>query len=103
MVKVLDFGLAKDLGLESMQASDAAEPLPLTRDGMILGTAAYVSPEQARGLSTDRRTDIWAFGVVLFEMLTGRRPFQGHTNADVLAAVIKEEPDLMPYRRLSGT
>ena len=77
-----------------MQSSEAAEPLPLTRDGMILGTAAYVSPEQARGLSTDRRTDIWAFGVVLFEMLTGTRPFRGHTNADVLAAVIKEEPDL---------
>ena len=93
-VKVLDFGLAKDLSLEGMQASEAAEPLPLTRDGMILGTAAYVSPEQARGLSTDRRTDIWAFGVVLFEMLTGTRPFRGHTNADVLAAVIKEEPDL---------
>ena len=96
MVKVLDFGLAKDLGLESMQASDGAESLPLTRDGMILGTAAYVSPEQARGLSTDRRTDIWAFGVVLYEMLAGTRPFQGHTNADVLAAVIKEEPDLIP-------
>ena len=93
-VKVLDFGLAKDLSLESMQPSEAAEPLPLTRDGMILGTAAYVSPEQARGLSTDRRTDIWAFGVVLFEMLTGTRPFRGHTNADVLAAVIKEDPDL---------
>jgi serine/threonine protein kinase len=94
VVKVLDFGLAKDLSLEGMQASEAAEPLPLTRDGMVLGTAAYVSPEQARGLSTDRRTDIWAFGVVLFEMLTGTRPFRGHTNADVLTAVIKEEPDL---------
>jgi len=94
MVKVLDFGLAKDLSLQSMQAGEAAEPMPLTRDGMILGTAAYISPEQARGLSTDRRTDIWAFGVVLFEMLTGTRPFRGHTNADVLAAVIKEEPDL---------
>ena len=93
-VKVLDFGLAKDLSLEGMQASEAAEPLPLTRDGMILGTAAYISPEQARGLPADRRTDIWAFGVVLFEMLTGTRPFRGHTNADVLAAVIKEEPDL---------
>ena len=93
-VKVLDFGLAKDLSIEGMQSSEAAEPLPLTHDGMILGTAAYVSPEQARGLSTDRRTDIWAFGVVLFEMLTGTRPFRGHTNADVLAAVIKEEPDL---------
>ena len=78
-----------------MQASEGAESLPLTHDGMILGTAAYVSPEQARGLSTDRRTDIWAFGVVLFEMLAGTRPFQGHTNADVLAAVIKEEPDLI--------
>ena len=94
MVKVLDFGLAKDLSPESVQPSEAADALPVSRDGMILGTAAYISPEQARGLSMDRRTDIWAFGVILFEMLTGVRPFRGHTNADVLAAVIKEEPDL---------
>ena len=94
LVKVLDFGLAKDLGPASTQTNQAAETLPLTDDGLVLGTAAYISPEQARGLSTDRRTDIWAFGVVLFEMLTGTRPFRGHTTADVLAAVIKEEPDL---------
>ena len=65
-----------------------------TRAGMILGTAAYMAPEQARGKSVDKRADIWAFGVVLYEMLTGRSAFRGETITDVLAAVVKEEPDL---------
>ena len=66
----------------------------LTVAGMILGTAGYMAPEQARGKEVDKRADIWAFGVVLYEMLTGRRLFEGETVSDTLAAVIKEEPDL---------
>jgi serine/threonine protein kinase len=62
--------------------------------GVVLGTAAYMSPEQARGKAVDRRADIWAFGCVLFEMLGGRRPFEGETVTDVLAAVVRAEPDI---------
>ena len=62
--------------------------------GMILGTAAYMAPEQAQGKSVDKRADIWAFGVVLYEMLTGRRAFEGESISDTLAAVIMTEPDL---------
>jgi serine/threonine protein kinase/Tol biopolymer transport system component len=95
-VKVLDFGLAKayageqaDLNLSnSPTLSDAA-----TRQGVILGTAAYMSPEQARGKAVDKRADIWAFGCVLFEMLTGRTAFPGKDVTDILAAVIRAEPD----------
>jgi len=95
-VKVLDFGLAR------AQANDppAGEPSSPTMvahgsmAGMILGTAAYMSPEQARGKVVDRRADIWAFGVVLLEMLTGRNPFQCETIPETLAAVLKTEPDL---------
>jgi serine/threonine protein kinase len=65
----------------------------MTRAGVILGTAAYMSPEQAAGKPVDRRSDLWAFGVVLLEMLTGRRVFDGETVSHVLAAVLKEEPD----------
>ena len=68
-------------------------PAAMTYAGVILGTAAYMSPEQAKGKPVDRRADIWAFGVVLYEMLTGKRPFQGNDVGDVLASVIKEEPD----------
>ena len=66
----------------------------MTAGGMILGTAAYMSPEQARGKAVDRRADIWAFGVVLFEMLTGRQLFSGETTSDLLAAVLREQIDL---------
>ena len=97
VVKVLDFGLAK-AAEEPVVASDPSlsptESLSATRAGMILGTAAYMSPEQARGKPVDKRADIWAFGAVLYEMLTGRRAFQGETTSDILAAVIKEEPPL---------
>ena len=64
-----------------------------TEMGVILGTAAYMSPEQAKGKTADRRADVWAFGVVLFEMLTGRQAFTGETASEVMASVMKEEPD----------
>src|SRR5229473_2275492 len=97
VVKVLDFGLAA-VAPASAGESDAANSPTLTmgatQAGMILGTAAYMSPEQARGQSADRRSDIWAFGVLLYEMLTGRQLFGGSTVSDILASVLKEEPDL---------
>jgi serine/threonine protein kinase len=94
VVKVLDFGLAVLVAPAS--AGDEAETLTMspTREGMIMGTVAYMSPEQARGQPVDRRADIWAFGAVLYEMLTGKQPFTGETVSDVLAAVLKNEPDL---------
>jgi serine/threonine protein kinase len=94
-LKVLDFGLAK--AEEPVAASDPAESptamLSPTRSGIILGTAAYMSPEQARGSAVDRRTDVWAFGTVLYEMLTGRRAFPGDSVTDVLAAILRGAPD----------
>ena len=95
-VKVLDFGLAKaiegDAGASSVESSPTLSAMA-TRAGFLLGTAAYMSPEQARGKAADRRADIWAFGVVLYEMLSGRRLFIGETTSDTLAAVIRAEPD----------
>lgn len=96
-VKVLDFGLAKGLDVPSSAGVDAVHSPPLsahaTQTGVILGTAAYISPEQARGKAVDRRADLWAFGCVLYEMLTQQRAFGGDTPTDVLAAVIATEPD----------
>jgi serine/threonine-protein kinase len=101
LVKVLDFGLAK-LTEAAGPGSGTALPASMsptmlspakTIDGVILGTAAYMSPEQARGKVVDRRADIWAFGCVLFEMLTGRPAFEGETVSDIVAAVLKNEPD----------
>ena len=95
-VKVLDFGLAK--ALEGDAGSDPSEAPTLTaaatRAGVIMGTAAYMSPEQAKGKTADRRADIWAFGCVLYEMLTGQRPFVGDDVSDTLAAVLRAEVDL---------
>jgi len=96
-VKVLDFGLAKAWESESSDSSLSMSPTltkHATVEGVILGTAAYMSPDQARGKKVDRRADIWAFGVVLWEMLTGRKLFEGETVSDVLAAVLRAEPDL---------
>ena len=92
-VKVLDFGLAKAVDPAALGSDVGAPTITAAPWPSILGTAAYMSPEQARGLSVDRRTDIWAFGCVLFEMLTGRRAFAGETLSDVLVMIIEHEPD----------
>ena len=97
-IKILDFGLAKayEDDPSSGEASLANSPTmarPMTNAGMILGTAAYMSPEQARGKPVDKRSDIWSFGVVLFEMITGRRLFAGETVSDTLAAVLRQDID----------
>jgi serine/threonine protein kinase/Tol biopolymer transport system component len=92
-VKVLDFGLAKSAVAAGTTGSSMLATIEATQQGMILGTAAYMSPEQARGLVVDTRTDIWAFGCVCYETLTGRKPFQGETIADCIAAILNLEPD----------
>ena len=95
VVKVLDFGLAKSIGANGSSpdithppGADAARP-----GGAVIGTAAYMSPEQARGLAVDKRTDIWAFGCVLYEMLTSRHAFPGQTVSDTIAKILEREPD----------
>ena len=101
VVKVLDFGLAKPGAGGAGQAGEAGTELTHsptitiggTRDGVILGTAAYMSPEQARGQVVDKRTDIWAFGCVLYEMLTGRLAFDGATVSDAIAVILQRDPD----------
>src|SRR4029434_2385342 len=93
VVKVLDFGLAKASASEFDAANLPAMTSETTNQGVILGTATYMSPEQARGQVVDRRTDIWAFGCVLYEMLAGRRAFAGDSLTDTLAHVIEREPD----------
>lgn len=97
VVKVLDFGLAKVLADDSSRlrtdAVSRQDASPTTQSGVILGTAAYMAPEQARGLPVDKRVDIWALGAVLYEMLTGRRLFQGDTMSDTIAAVLRQEID----------
>ncbi|TDI16429.1 MAG: serine/threonine-protein kinase, partial [Acidobacteria bacterium] len=95
-VKILDFGLAKAFEGETPVTDISQSPTlteGMTRAGVILGTAAYMSPEQAMGKSVDKRADIWAFGAVLYELLTGKRAFEGETIAETIAAVLKSEPD----------
>jgi len=104
-VKVLDFGLAKAMKPTAATAvgqsmSPTITTPAMTQAGIILGTAAYMSPEQARGQPVDRRTDVWAFGCVLFEMLTGERAFAGEEIADTIGAVIHKEP---AWSRLPAT
>ena len=88
-VKILDFGLAK----KTVTGSDEAGNQQLTNAGVILGTASYMSPEQARGLEVDSRSDIWSFGVCLYEMLTGKQPFTGDTATDTFAAILTRDPE----------
>jgi len=97
VVKVLDFGLAKALEGDPSSIDISTSPTisrMATMQGVLLGTAAYMSPEQAKAKSVDRRADIWAFGCVLYEMLTGKQAFTGETVTDTLASIIKEEPNL---------
>jgi serine/threonine protein kinase len=95
IVKVLDFGLAKVSTGESRPDLSQSPTVTIggTREGIVLGTAAYMSPEQARGKLVDKRADIWAFGCVLYELLTGRQAFAGETVSDTIAAVLEREPD----------
>ena len=96
VVKVLDFGLAKAIDDPVTSGDPSQSPtltLGATRVGMILGTAAYMSPEQANGYPADRRADIWSFGAVLYEMLSGKRAFAGESVSDTLATVLKLDPD----------
>ena len=102
-VKILDFGLAKGLGPESEPEADVSQSPTLTRGtalGAILGTAAYMSPEQARGKAVDKRTDVWAFGCCLYEASTGRPAFEGETVSDILGSVLRDEP---AYESVPGT
>lgn len=92
-VKILDFGLAKVTG-ESGAASEATRTVTSTTPGVVMGTAAYMSPEQARGQAVDHRSDIFSFGCVLYEMLAGERAFHGDTNADLMSAILTKDPDL---------
>jgi len=95
-VKVLDFGLAKAFAGDTSREDIGNSPtlsMAATMQGVILGTAAYMSPEQAKGKAVDKRTDIWAFGCVLYELLTGKQTFHGEDVTDILAAVVRAEPD----------
>ena len=96
VVKVLDFGLAKAVSGDAASPDLTQSPTVTvggTREGVILGTPAYMSPEQARGQTVDKRTDIWAFGCVLYEMLTGRAAFARNTMTDTLAAIVEGDPE----------
>ena len=95
LVKVLDFGLAKAIsdGTAACDLSNSPTMTAATRAGVILGTPTYMSPEQARGMGVDKRTDIWAFGCVLYEMLTGKRAFPGDDESDTLAGILRGAPD----------
>jgi serine/threonine protein kinase len=101
LVKVLDFGLAKLMPAQTLNPDDEASTLERvkTEAGLVMGTVTYMSPEQARGLAVDARTDIFSLGVVLYEMVAGRAPFDGTTVSDVIAAILKEEP--APLRQYS--
>jgi serine/threonine protein kinase len=92
LVKVLDFGLATTAVAAESDLDALPTVQPVTREGELLGTASYMSPEQARGQTVDKRTDVWAFGCVLFEMIAGRRPFSGASAADTIAAILHHEP-----------
>jgi TolB-like protein/Tfp pilus assembly protein PilF len=93
LVKILDFGLAKQVAATFSHDSNTAAPtFGHSQPGAVLGTIAYMSPEQARGLAVDQRTDLFSLGVILYEMLSGQRPFQGASSADVMGAILREDP-----------
>src|SRR4051812_14777671 len=101
VVKLLDFGLAKPGARDARdELTNSPTMMAPTIEGTLLGTASYMSPEQARGKAIDKRTDIWAFGCVCYEMLTGRRAFEGETSSDVIASILEREPD---YSRLAAS
>ncbi len=106
LIKVLDFGIAK-LSIQTQLSSESTRKTTETEIGMVLGTVGYMSPEQARGLQVDHRSDIWSFGVLLYEMLAGRSPFEAPTRMDTLVGIIEHKPqplfdqeDAEPLRRL---
>jgi serine/threonine protein kinase len=94
LIKVLDFGIAK-LSIQTQLSSESARKTTETEIGMVLGTVGYMSPEQARGLQVDHRSDIWSFGVLLYEMLAGRSPFEASTRMDTLVGIIEHKPQLL--------
>ncbi|MCU1297005.1 MAG: hypothetical protein JWO91_1283 [Acidobacteriaceae bacterium] len=100
-VKILDFGIAKLTTIDKNQEQSAASMTTQTKSGSVMGTVAYMSPEQLRGKTVDHRTDIFGLGVILYEMLTGRRAFSGETEADTMMAVLREEPQQMILLRRS--
>ena len=95
LVKVLDFGLAKLTQPEEAGPEDPTRALIKTSAGVVMGTTAYMSPEQARGQAVDARSDIWSLGVVMYEMIAGHAPFAGQTNSDVLVSILEREPKLL--------
>ena len=99
-VKVLDFGIAKFTQQETLRQRATSSGVQVsTQQGMILGTTRYMSPEQARGQTVDARSDLWSLGVVLYEMLAGRPPFDGETPTDVIAAVLLKDPQPLEAAR----
>ncbi len=97
--KLLDFGLAKSHESRTVDASELhTEQIPLTHEGMIVGTFQYMAPEQVEGAEADARSDIFAFGAVLYEMLSGRRAFDGKTRASVIASILEREPPPLSAR-----
>jgi serine/threonine protein kinase len=103
-VKILDFGLARQTGPASQVVTppDSATMAPGTEPGIVLGTVGYMAPEQVRAEPSDHRTDIFALGCVLYEMLTGRRAYQRDTAAETMTAILKEDPPI-PRRRVSAS